>query len=146
MGRSLWIVLDFALAALVAILGNIVAAYLQETLRLTDPARFTVVGIVFIVVPGLLLFVTLKQLQDGTPTMQGRSDMARVEVRQKVEKQQGELLGPRVGEMSGGTVDLEQEVAETGEGSRTNGPVVDRMTGGELKVSQKIPKSAKETR
>lgn len=45
MKRTGWTVLDFVLAAIVAVLGNIVASFLQDDLSLTDPIRFALVAI-----------------------------------------------------------------------------------------------------
>ena len=61
MKTKTWIVLDFLLATLVAILGNIVATYLQDQLRLTEPTRFGLVGGLFVISLGLLLWLTLKR-------------------------------------------------------------------------------------
>jgi predicted PurR-regulated permease PerM len=94
MKRLIWIVLDFVLAMVVAVLGNIVASYLQEQLSLTDPVRFTFVVILFVVCLGVLLFVTLKRA--GIAEKQDRgNDPESIRVRQRVKhvKRKGEVVG-----------------------------------------------------
>ncbi len=80
MKRRTWILLDFLLATLVAILGNIVAAYYQEQLRLTDPARFGFLLALFIISLSLLLWVTLKRI--GRDSVEEHISSSRLKVQQ----------------------------------------------------------------
>lgn len=56
-----WLMLDFILAAIVAILGNVVASLLQEQFGLTEPGRAAFVFALFAAALNLSLFVTLKR-------------------------------------------------------------------------------------
>jgi len=95
MKRMGWIALDFVLAAIVAVLGNIVASYLQERLSLTDPVRFTFVAILFVVCLGLLLLATLKRSHLETHFQEDDMGRTGAQVRQQIERveREGEVTG-----------------------------------------------------
>lgn len=100
--RISWVVLDFILAAIVAVLGNIVASYFQERFNLTDPTRFVFVAVLFIVCLVLLLLVTVKRFRSGTSAQGGDIGQRGVRVRQQVKhiKREGKVMGVEAEELS----------------------------------------------
>lgn len=84
MARKIWVLLDFVLAAVFAIIGNIVASYLQDTLQLAAPARFGFVAVLFAVCFVLLLMITLKRAQAVAPD--SVPDRSNIEVRGKFDQ------------------------------------------------------------
>lgn len=94
MRREIWITLDFALATVVAILGNIVASYLQEHFDLMAPFRFVFVAILFIICLGILLFITLRRPGDEADQDHG-SDQSGIRVLQRAKhiKREGRIVG-----------------------------------------------------
>jgi len=112
MKRTALIALDFLLATLAAILGNIVAAYYQEQLRLTDPARFGVVAILFALCLVLLLWVTIKR--DGQTAAADNGDFAEISVRQNVRKiePEGSVTGLEAESLPAGTAACVEQRAQ----------------------------------
>jgi predicted PurR-regulated permease PerM len=139
MKRMGWIVLDFVLAAIVAVLGNIVASYLQERFSLTDPVRFTFVAILFVVCLGLLLLATLKRshLEAKDPTSRGA---IRVEIQRRVRELRGRLVGIEVEEMTQGTAQVSDEIDTVAEGGEAVGFKAKKLGGGTVKTDQKVDK------
>lgn len=123
MTRISWVVLDFILAAIVAVLGNIVASYFQERFNLTDPTRFVFVAVLFIVCLVLLLLVTVKRFRSETSTQGGNIGQKGIRVRQQVKhiKREGKVKGVEAEEISLSTpsIDVEQKA----------GKVAGKMTG-----------------
>ena len=128
MKSTVWILLDLVLATILAVLGNVVASYIQEKFSLTDPARIGFVIAVFVICFGLLLWITLKRSNTGA----GENSTNRVEievkqqlgdiqkggavtgveaeeiaspvsmhVEQKAKKASGELIGVQIGTLGG---------------------------------------------
>lgn len=137
MKRMGWIALDFVLAAIVAVLGNIVASYLQERFSLTDPVRFTFVAILFVVCLGLLLLATLKrshlEAKDPTPR-----EAIRVEIQRRVRELRGKLVGIEVEEMTQGTAQVYDEIDTVAEGGEAIGFRAKKLGGGTVKTDQKL--------
>ena len=143
MSRTVWILIDVVLAALVGVLGNIVASYLQETLNLTDSGRFVIVAVLFVVVLALLLFVTLKRssAEEGRDSAQRGS--AQLRTHQEVNEQRGQLTGIEVEKMSGGNAHAKQKVKKAAEGSKTTGISIGELGGGKVDVEQNIDEVGK---
>lgn len=77
MRRHLWIVLDVLIAALVAILGSIVADYLQDHLSLlSDISRFRIIGVLFVVSLAIGIALRFRQRRLAN-TAQGRESSVR---------------------------------------------------------------------
>ena len=58
MKRAIWIILAFILSTIVALLGTMIASYLQECFKLADAGCFIFVAAVFVICLALMLFVT----------------------------------------------------------------------------------------
>lgn len=121
MSRTIWILLDITLATVIAILGNIVASYLQDHFGLAQPLRFVIVVLVFVFCLGLLLVVTMKRSSDTKVvhgTTHGQSD---TEVKQRINKikHDAKVTGIKADEIIGqASIDVNQE-AKTVSGEMT---------------------------
>ena len=132
MKKQTWIVIDFLLAAFVAILGDTVAAYFQEQLRLTEPARFGVVAGLFVISLGLLLWLTIKQAGQDGPASDGTNSEFSVNQKTTTVEPGGSMTGFDGDTLpSGASVRVDQE-ADSVAGEIT-GIRVDRL--GEPKPS-----------
>jgi predicted PurR-regulated permease PerM len=128
MNRTMLVILNLVIATLLAILGNIVANYFQEQWRLSDPARFGMVAILFIVCFVLLLFISFKRqqselddsdtgageirvkqkaddIQEGAKITGVEADAVTgpvsVHAKQNARKVSGEMTGVRIGRLGG---------------------------------------------
>lgn len=141
-----WIVLDFMLATLIAVLGNIVASYLQERFTLTDPARFIFVALVFVVCLGVLLYVTVERSRtsenQSVPISSERRNQG-VTVNQRVKKLFGKLVGFNVERISEGDYEVFQEVRDIGDGGEATGFKAKEVSGGKLSTNQTASKVGK---
>ena len=112
MKRTHWIFLDLALATIVAILGNIVASFLQERFDLTDPIRFVLVAILFVLCLVLLLFVTLRKSRDETSSQNGDIGSGAAHVQQEIKdvEKGGQVTGIEAEELgASATATVKQE-------------------------------------
>ena len=102
MRKTGWIILDFVLATMVAILSNIVTAYLQEQFGLTGPTRFIIVAVIFVVCLGLLLFATLVRAKSESDA-ESSSGQTNLDIEQRVDHVEGEgkLTGVEVKKIPG---------------------------------------------
>ena len=91
-----WIALDLVLAIVVAILGNIVASYLQERFIITNHVRFLSVAVLFAICLAASLFVTLKRYSTPTGAQSSINGRKRVQVRQRVKRIKPESFEIRV--------------------------------------------------
>ena len=95
MRNARWIVFDFFLATIVAVLGNIVASYLQERFSLTHPVRFLFVAVLFAVCLILLLLATLRRSHAEMADPDGDRAPIGARVRQVIKRigREGEVVG-----------------------------------------------------
>lgn len=143
MKHTVWIVLDIVLAAFVALLGNIIASYLQERFDLTDPVRFVFVAVLFAACLVLLLLVTLKRSrtvenpQGGATAPIGNPDMR---VRQFVRELRGRLRGVKIGKVTGGKAEVKQKICTVGESGEVVGFEAQELGDGSVKTDQTVNK------
>lgn len=141
-----WVVADLILATIVAILGNIVAAYLQERFDLTDPVRFAFVAVVFVVCLALLLLVTLRRSNtaDGVRTTGANKVGDRsVQTRERVGQLKGKLTGVAAEEITGGEAHVSQTIGTVAQSGEAVGFEAERQAGGSVEVEQHVDKVEK---
>ncbi|MBN1488079.1 MAG: hypothetical protein JW981_10585 [Anaerolineae bacterium] len=106
------VILDFILATIAALLGNIVASYYQERFDLTDPTRFFFVAVLFVLCLVASLVVTLKQHRAEASSEQSKVEQKDIQVSQRGKhiKPGGKVEGVVADELlPSTTVGVEQE-------------------------------------
>jgi predicted PurR-regulated permease PerM len=141
---SWWITLDLILATVVAILGNIVAMYLQDQFKLTKSNRIGLVVALFIASIAISLTITLRRFKTGKEQPfknESHTETWIVNVHQRVKKLYGQLIGVKAQKIIGGMVKVKQRIFKVSRGGNITGVEITGQTcGGIHDINQKVKK------